>query len=223
VQLWQPISFRSKDSGPTTVVAFSGPPRYSALETQGALYRLCPVFGMTDSNNGVWLDYSFEVSMRVVKEKTRTEFKIKWPNFEGMKASVSLLESNRANGRYLKGIFGITDGGGTPCADYTDLNLQNAYFEGFSQGVEMTNLSVFNFFGELIHAAVNYPGSWYDTKLATASGLYFPKLSDSVTPPGMAILGDSVFVNRTRAANGKIIRVRKANEVSDIPEAEELT
>jgi len=58
-----------------------------------------------------------------------------------------------------------------PCADYIDTDLQNAFFEGFTQGVEVTNLFVWNFYGELIHAAINYPGSWHDSKLAGASGL----------------------------------------------------
>ena len=81
---------------------------------------------------------------------------------------------------------------------------------------------MFNFFGELIHAAVNFPGSWHDNRLASASGLYWPKLSDEMTPPGYAILEDSAFVNDTRITNGKIIRSRKANEAQDIPESAEL-
>ena len=76
---------------------------------------------------------------------------------------------------------------------------------------------MWNFFGEIIHAAANYPRSWHDTKLASVSGLYFPKLSDEMTPPGMAILGDSAFVNTTKAMNSKIVRGRKTNEVHDVP------
>ena len=38
------------------------------------------------------------------------------------------------------------------------------------------------------------------------SGLYFPKLSEEMTPPGMAILGDSAFMKNNRATNGKIMR-----------------
>lgn len=185
------------------------------LKTKGTMFSLCPIFGVVGSSVGVWLDFSLEVLVRVVKREK--DFEIKWPSYDEMKASASLLENNRINGGLLQGIFAVTDGGRMPCADYTDTNLQNAYFEGFTQGVEVTNLFVFNFFGELIHAAINYPGSWHDTKLATVSGLYFPKLSDERTPPGMAILGDSAFVNNVRITNGKIVRGRKANETSDIP------
>ena len=40
--------------------------------------------------------------------------------------------------------------------------------------------------------------------------------SDEMTSPGMAILGDSAFVNTTEATNGKIVRERKTNKVHDV-------
>lgn len=46
-----------------------------------------------------------------------------------------------------------------PCAEYSDSNIQNAYFEGFTQGTEETNLLVRNFASEIIHAGIKYPGS----------------------------------------------------------------
>jgi len=190
------------------------------IKTNQTMYSLCPIFGIVSSTLGVWLDYSLEVLQSVVKRNKECE--IRWPSHDEMEKSSSLLHCNRVNGRLLEGVFGITDGGRMPCADYTEPNLQNAYLEGFTQSVEVTNLLVFNFFGELIHAAVNYPGSWHDTKIATVSGLYYPKLSDEFTPPGMAILGDSAFVTNTKATNGKIVRSRKTNEVSNIPESAPL-
>lgn len=47
-----------------------------------------------------------------------------------MQQSSALLLNNRENGHLLEGVFGITDAGGFPCADYIDKDLQNAYFEG---------------------------------------------------------------------------------------------
>lgn len=71
--------------------------------------------------------------------------------------------------------------------------MQNAYFEGYTQNVEVTNLFVRNVFGEIIHAAINFPRSWHDSKLANVSGLIYPNLSDEYTPSGYAILGDSAL------------------------------
>lgn len=84
----------------------------------------------------------------------------------------------------MKGIFAVTDRGRMPCADYMDTNRQNAYFNGFRQRVEVTNLFVFILFGELSHAAVHYHAFSHDTKLETVPELYFPKLSDELTTPG---------------------------------------
>ena len=81
---------------------------------------------------------------------------------------------------------------------------------------------MWNFFEKIIHAALNYPDSWHDAKLAGVVGVYFPKLSDDMTPPGMAIFGDSAFVNTTKATNGKVLRSRKSNEINDIPKSSEL-
>lgn len=39
-----------------------------------------------------------------------------------------------------------------PGADLIDTNLQKAYFGGYTQGVGVNNLFVFNFFGELVFA-----------------------------------------------------------------------
>ncbi|CDF40129.1 unnamed protein product [Chondrus crispus] len=103
------------------------------------------------------MDYSLEVLLRVVKRKK--EFEIRWPTHDDQKASAAPLENNRINEPLLQGVFAVTDGGRMACADFTNANLQNAYFEGYTQAVEVTNLFVFNFFRELIHAAVNYPGS----------------------------------------------------------------
>ena len=185
------------------------------IKTKQTVYSLCPLFGVVDSTIGIWLDYSLDVLCKAVQTDTNCE--IRWPSVEEMKRSEQLLTKNRKYESLLKGVFGVTDGGRMPCAVFSDPNMQNAYFEGFTQSVEVTNLFVFNFFGEIIHAAVNYPGSWHDTKLATVSGLYYPKLSDDMTPPGMAILGDSAIVNNSRITNGKIIRGRKAGERWDIP------
>ena len=192
------------------------------LKTKGSVYKLCPIFDIVPSSFSVWLDYSLEVLLRVVKKTSRTEFEIRWQDEGEMLASSLLLQNNRTNLPLLKGVFAVTDGGRMPCADYTDVDTQNAYFEGFTQGVEVTNLFVWNFYGERVHAAINFPGSWHDTMLAGASGLYYPKLSDEMTPPGYAILVDSAFVDNTSVTNGKVLQGRKTNETWDIPESAAL-
>lgn len=81
--------------------------------------------------------------------------------------------------------------------------------------MEVTNLFVHKFRGELIHAAINYSGSWHDKKLGYVSGLLYPNLNDEVTPRGYEILGYSAVVSKTMV--GKLVGSRKTNETSNIP------
>eukprot|EP00171_Calliarthron_tuberculosum_P023637 IDg23637t1 len=188
------------------------------LKCRNPVYRLCPVFGIVPSSIHVWLDYGLEVLTRVVRRPELRDFEIRWPTEEEMRSSSALLEHNRQYGHLLRGVFAVLDGGRMPCASYVDADLQNAYWEGFTQAVEVTNLFVWNFHGEIVYAALNFPGSWHDSKLAVESGLYVPHLTEH-TPPGYAILGDSAFPRSSAALQGKLVRARKVNEHNgaDVP------
>eukprot|EP00172_Hildenbrandia_rubra_P003983 Plantae.Rhodophyta-Hildenbrandia_rubra.ctg7260.p1 GENE.Plantae.Rhodophyta-Hildenbrandia_rubra.ctg7260~~Plantae.Rhodophyta-Hildenbrandia_rubra.ctg7260.p1 ORF type:complete len:412 (+),score=29.57 Plantae.Rhodophyta-Hildenbrandia_rubra.ctg7260:277-1512(+) len=188
------------------------------LKSRCAAREMCFLFGIVPSSVSTWLNYSLEALWRLVKDHCSKGFEIRWPSPKEMELSAALLEKNRAHGGVLKGVLAVTGGGRMPCADYTDTGLQSAYYEGYTTSAEVTNLFALNFFGEIARAAVNYPGSWHDTRLAGASGLYANLLSDEKTPPGFAILWDSAFANDVRVTKGKVARGRKTNETSDIPE-----
>ena len=113
----------------------------------------------------VLLDYSLEMMLLVVKRKTRSEFEVRWRTVAEMNSYTNLLTSNRKFGKYLHGLLAVTDVERMLCADFIDPELQNAYFEGFTQNIEVTNLFAWNVHGELIHAAINFPGTWHDSKL----------------------------------------------------------
>jgi len=184
------------------------------LKTRDPTYRMSIIFGIVPSSIGVWLDFALEVLLQVVTDRSNVDFTIRWPTELEMKASSDLLVHNQDLGGLLSGCFGILDGGRMPCATSGDTDVQNAYWEGFTQAHEVTNLFVFNFFGEIIHAGINFPGSWHDSKVAATSGLYFPKLGDGMPPKGYCLLGNSAFPRVAGELQGKIIRARKSNEFS---------
>lgn len=187
------------------------------LKTSGRQYDLCGMFGLVPSSVSCWIDYGLAVLLKALRKKNVESFRVKWSTPAEMISSHNLLRYNRQNGFLLPNVFAIMDGGRMLCADYQDEDLQNAYYEGYTGNVEVTNLLVFSFYGEIIHAGVNYPGSWHDNKVLIASGLLADRLSDAKTPIGFAILGDSAFVARTRVVHGKIIRGRKSTETEDVP------
>ena len=141
------------------------------LKSKDPIYKLCPVFGVVPSTASVWLDYGVEVMSKVIEGNECKYFAVKWPDEDQMRHSASILEQNRNHDGLLNGVFAVMDGGRMLCSRNGDPNIQNAYWEGFSQSREVTNLFVWDFKGELIFAAVNYPGSWLDSRVAAASGL----------------------------------------------------
>lgn len=108
------------------------------------------------------------------------------------------------------------DGFFVPFANYIMLNMQNAYYEGYTGYFEVKNWFLYNFRGAVTHAALVYLVCWHDRKLVNSSGLMRNYLSDSYTPPGFAILEDTVFQLVTTSNGGKILRARKSNETQDI-------
>lgn len=76
------------------------------------------------------------------------------------------------------------------------MDTKNAYYEGYTCSVDVNNLLIFNFKGEVIYAAVNFSGCFHDSKVASLSGLVYAKLGNVGTPPGYAILRDSVFFHK---------------------------
>lgn len=79
----------------------------------------------------------------------------------------------------LRNIFGVVDGGRLLRANYVDAGKQKVYYEGFAQRVEVASFLVFDFKGEVLHVAINFPGSRHDSKLVSSSGLRYPKLGAS--------------------------------------------
>ena len=65
-----------------------------------------------------------------------------------MRDSARLLQCNRQQGHILTGVFAVLEGSRMPCATYTEPDFQNAFWEGFTQCDEVTNLFVWNFYGE---------------------------------------------------------------------------
>lgn len=186
------------------------------LKSSGRQYQLAPIFGIVQTSLSVWIDFGLEVLLRMIIQKAHPDMRLEWPTEIEMKASAALLK-NRPNGHLLPNVFAVMDGGRLLCADYINTDIQNAYYEGYTGNVEVTNLLVYSFDGCLIHAALNFPGSWHDSRLANQSGLMNDLLSDEKTPVGMAILCDSAFMAATAKTGGKIIRARKVTERSEIP------
>ena len=110
------------------------------LKSKDSVYKLCLIFGIVPTSAYVWLDFSLEVLSRTVTLPHMTDFAIVWPKPAEMEQSANLLRHNREHGHVLEGVFAVLDGARMPCATYEDPNLNNAFWEGFTQQHEVTNL-----------------------------------------------------------------------------------
>ncbi|KAI0561666.1 DDE family endonuclease [Gracilaria domingensis] len=140
------------------------------LKSGDVEYSLSPIFGIVPSSVSQWLDYGMEVMYAAVSDDEYPAFRICWPTESEMEEYCELLRKNRLFGYALRGVFGVSDGARLRVPDFEDPDTQNAYYNAMTQRVEATNLLVWNFHGEIIHAALNFPGSWHDSRSAYISG-----------------------------------------------------
>lgn len=136
------------------------------------------------------MDFAIEVLQHMFTTILNPLWKLEWPTEEEIGLSAQLLEKNRNYGPLLKGVFSVMDGAHFRNADYTNLDIQNGFYDGYSSDVEITNLLVFDFNGCLIHCGLNYPGSWNDSKISYLCGMMEVALSDEnrLDMPSFAIL-----------------------------------
>lgn len=71
-----------------------------------------------------------------------------------MRVSFTVLEIIRPNGAMLRNIFYVVSGPLLACASYVDAKKHQAYYEWYTESVEVTNLFVFDFKEKVIHAAI---------------------------------------------------------------------
>ena len=135
--------------------------------------------------------------MRVIRGNPHSALRIAWPTVPEMEESERLLRKHPLGG-LLPGVFAMMDGARFPCADYLDTDTQNAFYEGYVSSVEVTGILVFTFDGVLVHAGLNYAGSWHDSRVTNHSGFFSSCLTDANTHIGKAVLCDSAFAG-TRA------------------------
>lgn len=102
------------------------------------------------------VENGMEVFLKVLQDKANEHYNVKWPDEAGMKASSDNLVHNRPNRRLMKGFFAVVQGGWLPCADYNEANMKNTYYEVYTRNVEEAKIFAFCFFGDIIHAGVNF-------------------------------------------------------------------
>lgn len=122
----------------------------------------------------------------------------------------------------IRDVFAVMDKGRLPCAVYIEGGLQNAYYEGHTTSVEVTDFLVLEFHRATIYAGISFRGNWHDAKLANCSGLTYPKISNSMTLLGYATIFDRAIKTDVKETMEKILRALQPIETVDISKSFEL-
>jgi hypothetical protein len=92
----------------------------------------------------------------------------------------------------LTHVWGSVDGLKLSLADPGDSTVQNAYYNGWAGGCYVGNLFVFSADGCIAYRVLNAPGSWHDSEVATAGGLY-SALDKVWDEHGVTVVADAAF------------------------------
>lgn len=123
----------------------------------------------------------------------------------------------RPSGVLFTRVFPIVDVGLLPCVGYVNAYLHNVFYKCFMRSIEVTSLLIFDSTSNIIQAALNYSGGWYNSKVFLLYNLITSFLSVEKPEAGFAILGDGAFVtDPTVTTNKKIIPGRKSNRTVNI-------
>ncbi|KZT57258.1 hypothetical protein CALCODRAFT_434501 [Calocera cornea HHB12733] len=156
---------------------------------------LAQIFALIPSTITRYRAFALDLLLRTLKSVP--EARIVWPEEEDMEKLSELVVARHP---LLQGAFGSVDGLNLPTATSSDERWQNAQYNGWLHGHFTSNVLVFSTRGELLHAAINAPGSWHDSRVS--SGIY-AQLEEN-TPDPYFLAADTAFPHNRSTLRSKI-------------------
>lgn len=173
---------------------------------------LAQIFGIVPSCVSLYLNMGLEAVDRALQS---LEFcQVRWPDPTSMAQYAAAIHAREPA---LSMSIGFVDGLNLRVAEPSEIDKQNAYYNGWLSGCYVSNVFVFTPNGKICFAALNRPGSWHDAQVARE--LYNLLLFH--TPEGYNILADSAFP-MTRELAGKIKAVYKQPALDNAETPQEL-
>ncbi|KUF99515.1 Crossover junction endonuclease [Phytophthora nicotianae] len=111
--------------------------------------------------------------------------------------------------------MGFVDGKNYRVQEPSDVDLQNAHYNGWLHSVLITGTLCYGCDGTLIWAKLNCPGSWNDGEMSFALQ---EKLADvRITVPGTGVAADTAFP-ASKGTRGRIVTPLKDGDLERAPE-----
>lgn len=178
------------------------------MRTTATISQLCLVFGTVPSVTSLWIQFGLIILLHTLRKEIQA--RVHWPKNAQEVAMFARVIATRCP--HLLNCWGMLDGLNLRCLNSTDPERQNASYNGWLHGCFCSSLIVFTPDGCICWFITNAPGSWHDSQMAIAGGLYQKLAHERFA--GFVLSGDSAFP-RTDANSlcpGRILRCRKANE-----------
>jgi len=122
--------------------------------------------------------------------RTAHESRIQWPSHEDMQRYSSMFAAKYP---LLRGCFAVLDGTLMEIGQPVDLKKQQLYYSGRKKKYCINNVLLFGADGTLLHAEINFPGSFHDSPIARP--IYRRMLQPELTPFPYFIISDSAFMH----------------------------
>jgi hypothetical protein len=200
------------------------------LNSAMAGYTLQQVFGITPAVFSRSLNWGLKLLLQILLQTH--DARIAWPSPHQCSKYAQAIQKRHP---LLDSAIGFVDGCHLPVASSSDVDVQNAYYNGWCADHFTFNLFVFAPDGTIIFCTLNSPGSWHDAAIArdlfnhlmskASDGYYlirdtaFPtarELSGLIrTPPKRNFMhypDDAAACRRFIAFNKQLVSARQAAE-----------
>ena len=148
---------------------------------------LCRSYGITMATVSRCLRRGMAALLAVLRHEPLAV--IAWPTFQEQRQWAAAVSAKSSTG--IDGRFGFIDGKNYTVQRPTDVDLQNAQYNGWLHATLVTGTLCFGVDGCLIWGKHNFSGSWNDSE---TSRDFQEKLADpNLTLPGHGALADTAF------------------------------
>lgn len=175
-------------------------------------HTICQVFGVPPSTLSRYLSEAEEVLAEILPHIEDAQ--IRWPTIEEQHAFAALLEEKEP---LVVGKFGFVDGKNFKVKEPSDVEAQNAQYNGWLGAVFVTGTLLFGPDGCILWVRHNAPGSWNDSE--TSATLMEKLLNAAITDQDLGIVSDTAFKCSQEMAN-RVISPLKEDELDKFPPAQ---
>ncbi|KAG3079672.1 hypothetical protein PI124_g12755 [Phytophthora idaei] len=120
----------------------------------------------------------------------------------------------RAREPLVEGVCGFVDGKNYRVQEPSDIDLQNAHYNGWLHSVLVTGTHCYGCGGTLFWAKHNCPGSWNDGEMSIALQEKLP--DPRITVPGTGVAADTAFPV-SKEMQGRIVTPLKDGDIERAP------